>query len=313
MSPRAEQGQAAVLALAFMTALLAMAAFVLDVGAWFRADRAVQATADAAALAGAQALPDDAGRAAALAHEYATKNGGELTTEDVSFASRALPSDTIRVHLERSAPGFFTQIFGLRSVRVGATAAARVAPMQAARWVAPIVVHIDHPALHCGGTQRRPIPCFGQPTEIDLLDLHQPGSGNAAGAFGLIDLSGSGGGNAGASTLAAWVLEGYDRFMPLGSYDSAPSSNFNNVQFQGALDRRMQSTLLFPIYDRLTQSGSGAIYNVIGWVGFNLTDSYASGNTGWVRGSFTRVYWEGIQSQSGAVPDFGAFAIHLIE
>ncbi len=63
---RDERGQAAVLALVFLTALLGMAALVLDIGAWYRADRDVQATADAAALAGAQAPPAASAAATSL-------------------------------------------------------------------------------------------------------------------------------------------------------------------------------------------------------------------------------------------------------
>ena len=57
MRTRSDKGQATVLTLVFLVVLLGMAALVLDVGSWYRADRAVQSTADAAALAGAQKLP----------------------------------------------------------------------------------------------------------------------------------------------------------------------------------------------------------------------------------------------------------------
>ena len=72
---RSQRGQATVLTLVFITALIGMAALVLDVGSWFRAQRATQAAADASALAAAQALPDEPGTAAALAGSYVDKNG----------------------------------------------------------------------------------------------------------------------------------------------------------------------------------------------------------------------------------------------
>ncbi len=67
---RSQRGQAMVMSIVFLTVLLGMAALVLDVGSWYRADRHAQLTADAAALAGAQALPDDPGRATALDHMW---------------------------------------------------------------------------------------------------------------------------------------------------------------------------------------------------------------------------------------------------
>ena len=308
-----QSGQATVLTLIFLVVLLGMAALVLDVGSWYRADRDVQSTADAAALAGAQALPDDPAHAQDLARQYADKNGGNLSTQDMSVQTQILPNDTIHVHFERPAPGFFSRVFGMSSVHVGASATARAEPMNAARWAAPIVVNINHPALHCGGTQSRPVPCFGQPTEIDLNNLHNPGGSDGAGAFGLINLYGDGTGNVGASTVAQWILHGYDQFMHLGNYDSIPSAEFNNSQFQGNMQLRFGTDLLFPIYDRITLQGSNAIYHIVGWVGFHVTDSHAGGSTGWVRGWFDRVYWEGIQSDSDSQPDFGARTIQLVD
>jgi len=45
------RGQATVLTLVFLAVLLGMAALVLDIGSWYRADRNTQSTADSAALA----------------------------------------------------------------------------------------------------------------------------------------------------------------------------------------------------------------------------------------------------------------------
>jgi len=182
---RSERGQAAVLSVVFLVALLGMAALVLDVGSWFREQRDTQAAADAAVLAAAQALPDSPGEANALAASYVTKNDGGATTTEISSA--AMANDTVTVEVERSAPGIFSKLFGIDSVQVEARASARVGGMDAARWVAPIVVNEQHPDLNCSVANGKPVPCFGKPTQIDLIDLHNPGSGDAAGAFGLCE------------------------------------------------------------------------------------------------------------------------------
>ena len=62
---RSERGQAAVLTVVFIAGLLGALAMVLDVGSWFRAQRATQSAADAAALAGAQELPESPGSGSA--------------------------------------------------------------------------------------------------------------------------------------------------------------------------------------------------------------------------------------------------------
>jgi len=73
---RNESGQAVLMTVMFLTVLLGAAALVTDVGGWYRQQRQAQATADAAALAGAQALPSDPAQAQVLAAQYATSNGG---------------------------------------------------------------------------------------------------------------------------------------------------------------------------------------------------------------------------------------------
>jgi len=68
---KSERGQAFVLAAVAMVMCMGMAALVLDVGNWFRDKRRLQGTADAAALAGAQMLPDDVSGAQSQALSYA--------------------------------------------------------------------------------------------------------------------------------------------------------------------------------------------------------------------------------------------------
>jgi hypothetical protein len=308
---RSESGQATVLSVLAITALIGMAALVLDVGSWFRAQRDTQAAADASALAAAQALPDSTGTASGMAADYLSKNGGGNST--VTFSSKFSANDSVTVHVSRPAPGFFAKIFGVGSVDVGATATARAAGVQSAKWVAPIVVNHQHPLLNCGTHQGRPTPCFNEETQLDLIDLHSPGSGNAAGSFGLINLDRSNGGNVGADTLAGWVQTGFDQYMDLGQYDSAPSANFNNSQFQGALASRMSDDLLFPIYRTLIGSGSTAQYEIIGWVGFRVTHFNPNGSKSFVKGYFTSVIWQGIQSNNGAGLNTGVKAIQLVE
>ena len=55
---RDESGQSIPMVVVFLVVLIGMLALVVDVGSWFRAQRQLQTTADAAALAGAYGLPD---------------------------------------------------------------------------------------------------------------------------------------------------------------------------------------------------------------------------------------------------------------
>jgi hypothetical protein len=307
-----ERGQAAVISFMFVFAILVMAALVLDVGSWYRADRATQATADAAALAGAQALPNDTVQAEADAREYASRNGGGVSS--VSFSSRVAGVDTITVEIKREAPGFFAKLFKIESVGVGSKASALATGLNAAKYAAPIVVNMNH-ELMPGGKKCDPAVCdptFGEETELVLEHLHKPGSGDAAGAFGLIDLRG-GNGSVGTSELSSWMESGFDQNMPLGIYNSVPSAKFNSSQFQEALGLRFGEEVLFPVYDSIKQSGSNAEYNIIGWVGFVPTKVTGGGSSSTVHGYFKSVVWQGIRVTSAGQPSFGVRGVSLVE
>jgi hypothetical protein len=314
MKTRNEQGQSTVIMVVFLVVLLGMAALVLDVGSWYRAKRDAQSTADAAALAGAQALPNTSS-ASTLAQQYASKNGG-IGTGTVTFSTKLNANDTITVSVKRTAPGFFSKLFGVRSVTTGATASARSEPVSAVRGVAPITVHYTHPLLNCkgGGQNITCNPTFGATTTLSLDDLHGSGGGNGAGAFGLINLDQSSGGNIGADVLADWLLHGFDGYLPLGKYNSAPSANFNNSQFDAAMTAVLNTEVLFPVYRVLKGPGSTALYDIIGWVGFVPTSFNPSGSSGTITGSFKEYIADGVQvDKGGGGPDLGVHKVELVD
>jgi Flp pilus assembly protein TadG len=296
---RDQEGQAFVLSFLFLIVLLGMSAAVLDVGAWYRAQRHLQATVDAAALAGAQALPDDPGQASSLAGQYLDKNGG-AATRSVGFKNGLTSGDSVQVTATRNAPGFFSKVFGIESVKVRATATARGDTMDEARWAAPIAVDEKHPKLQC-----KPLPCFNEATTLDLKKT-------GPGAFRLVNLDGSRGGT-GPTTLADWIERGFDGFMPLGWYYSDPGAKFNSSQVKTALDDRLGDELLFPVYRATRGQGANFEYLVVGWVGFVVTSYDIQGSKSSLSGFFTRVIWEGIQNESGGATDFGARAVSLVE
>jgi len=290
----------------FMTVIIGAAGVVLDVGSWYRADRATQATADASALAGAQDLIEGTSQATVLAEEYADKNGGGDVS--ISFGRKVADNDLITVTVARPAPAFFTKLFGVDSVQVNARATARAGVPSRARYVAPITVNEQHPMLQCR--------CFNASTQVTLINLHASGSGDAAGAFGLLNLQSqaNAAGNIGADELGEWIRDGYQDELKLGKYDSAPSANFNSDYIRNALRDRIGTELLFPVYrSPIIGSGSGAKYNIIGWVGFIPTSFTAGGSTGTIRGYFTKVIWQGLADETGTVPDFGVRVITLVE
>jgi hypothetical protein len=184
-------------------------------------------------------------------------------------------------------------------VTVRAHAKATAATTGVAKWAAPIAVDVMHEKLQC-----EPLPCFEQPTELEL-DKVGPG------AFHIINIDGSHGGTSSA-TIGEWIDKGLDANMPLDWYYSDPGSKFNSGNVRSALDDRIGSELLFPVYRNKRAQGAGFDYEIIGWVGWHLT-GYSIGGKGKLFGWFTRVVWEGIQAESATGDDFGVRTISLTE
>jgi hypothetical protein len=301
---RLQNGQVTVITAIFLIALIGLVGFVLDVGSWYRQQRVTQATVDAAALAGAQALPADPASANGLATTYANKNDG-VAGATITFSSKYSANDTIKVVAAKPTGGLFSSVFGLSSVTVHAHASAISEIPTAATGVAPIGVWIGQDKLSGPGC-----PCFNQPTTLPMNKKGAPG------AFGFINLDASVNGAVGTSTIAQWIASGYDQYLPLGGYFSDPGAKFNASSVQGTMEARYGSDLLFPVYDTLTGGGSNASYHIIGWAAFHVTNYVAGGTDATISGWFDRVIWDGIVSQSGptaGVPDLGVHSVALID
>jgi hypothetical protein len=244
-----QRGQSLVLSLLFLTVLVGMATMVIDVGSWYRADRKLQANADAAALAGAQELPANTAAAEATALEYADTNDGGLEAKGVKFRTTVLPNDTIEVNTDRPAPGFFAQLFGRGSVDVRAKAAARTGVLGSAIGAAPIAVDWQHEMLHC----TPPESCWGRyedgtfvPGTMTTIDFFKTGPG----AFRLVNIDSSVGGT-GLQDIADWIRTGYlDAADVEQWYYSDPGIKPNSSHVKDALDFRLADELGYPWRER---------------------------------------------------------------
>jgi putative Flp pilus-assembly TadE/G-like protein len=303
-----ERGQAIVLMTLSLVVILGMAALVLDVGNWFHTKRRLQGTADAAALAGAQQLPDDPSGAQSMALTYANKNGGDVAGANITVTSTVLPNDTISVRARKTDPGFFSGVVGITSADIDARAKARVGPPTQARYVAPMVVYCGHDLIqNCAGNN---VPTFGVQTTMDFDKMGAPG------AFGMLNLEG-GNGTVGAKEEGEWILNGFDKYLGLGLYRSDPGAKFNSSNVQDALEARIGTVLLFPVFKTLTGNGQNAEYDIIGWIGFHLTGFSVQGNNATLDGYFTEYIAQGILATSGGPSgpssSWGVKSIQLIE
>jgi Flp pilus assembly protein TadG len=130
---RDERGQSLVIVVLFLIVLLGFAALVLDVGHAYLAQRRLQASVDAAALAGADGLPTVAS-ATALANTYgAGGNNSPLGLSDVQMtvstkclanAPGCTPANAVVVSESAAVPTVFGKVLGINSFTVHATATA---------------------------------------------------------------------------------------------------------------------------------------------------------------------------------------------
>ncbi len=130
-----QSGQVIVFTVVALAALLGMAAFVIDIGYAYFTQRSLQASADAAALAGAQQLPDPA-VSAAVAKLYGTgptaKNANTratsitelVTTKCIATVPGCNPVNTVVVDETAQVDTYFAQLLGFKSFKIHARSTA---------------------------------------------------------------------------------------------------------------------------------------------------------------------------------------------
>ncbi len=262
---RSERGQMLAIVAVSIVAMCACGAFVMDVGSWFRAQRATQSVSDAAALAGAQELPMDSAAAQALAQEYGDKNGGGIS--NIQFTTNTFPNDTISVRTDRVAPGFLSRVLGITSVNVGADATARAWNLGSAKYVGPFRVWEGHP-MHPG---QRSLPVPGRQLRHHDRARHGPSVARRLQdpqhrrllrRCRPADALASGSSRASTATCGR------------GWYYSDPGAKFNPQDIADAVAARTGSEILLPVYRSVREQGAGYEYDVIGWIGFHVLAYY---------------------------------------
>ncbi len=120
-----------------MVALLAVSGLALDGGRLYTLRTRLENVADAAALAGAQALPDDPATAQSLAVAYAESNGLPADHVQVWFADQ---NHEIFVQVWEETDLRFMPVVGIRVATVRASSGALVAAPHGLRGAVPIGV-----------------------------------------------------------------------------------------------------------------------------------------------------------------------------
>ena len=102
-----EKGAVAVIIAILIVVLIGMAAYAIDVGSLYHERRHLQTVADAAALAGAQELPESPGNAVSKASEYAEFHGVSAENLEISIGNELTVNDKIMVTSKNPDPPLY--------------------------------------------------------------------------------------------------------------------------------------------------------------------------------------------------------------
>jgi Flp pilus assembly protein TadG len=123
---RREAGQTLALMALFMTSLLGMTAFAIDLGNWYQVRRELQGSVDAAALAGASQLPVGTSTALSVAQQQYAKNGKATDSVTSTITSDMTSNDSVTVTASRTVNNFFAKVFGISTTTITVSARATV-------------------------------------------------------------------------------------------------------------------------------------------------------------------------------------------
>jgi Flp pilus assembly protein TadG len=309
--PNDEAGQAIVFVVALLLVIVGMAALVLDVGSWFRAQRHLQTAADAAALAGAQNLPTDQPGATSTAVSYAQTNYAGISAPTVTFPDPA----TIDVAAQTTAPGFLAKIYGaaFNNVTIRAHARASVSVPAEMKNVAPVAVKNT---VACAATSPS---CYGRTVSVSFDESNVSSS-----TIGLINLTchstastacGSSAG-IGGSQLDNWIENGYPDSLPANQWYGVKTGETVGPVKHG-FEARVGVPLFFPVFDSVASSGSNYFFHIIGWAAFVIDP----GGVNWgskdriLTGHFTTFIATDLAAGGtiGGATDFGVHVITLTQ
>jgi len=208
-----ERGSNIVIIALTITALLILAAFVVDLGAAYVKTAEVQTAADAAVMAAGMQLPvevNDTSKQSAMTAtvlEYLQKNGITDTADVNVYFSQTQENLYMRIGVDVPAISKteFSKIIGVNEVTFTRSAEARTLATTSLNDLVPLSAREDVlNALIASGNTEHVVLKYGKKTgEV------------VQGAFGAIDLDGVKGG--GANDYVSWLTNGYQGNLTVGT------------------------------------------------------------------------------------------------
>ncbi|MGJ9372358.1 TadE/TadG family type IV pilus assembly protein [Nesterenkonia sp. CF4.4] len=293
-----DRGASAVVVALMMVPIMILAALAIDVGAMHAERQQLQTGADAGALAIAQdCARDDCTTTAATAQSMATANlnaagaTGEINSMDEAAGQVTVQTSAVREH-------WFAPILGVNSTTLQAQSSARWGYPTGGTAVLPLAFSWCELAAQAGITVMR--DDSGAVTGVDIpastpdktiyftkasgTDCTGPSNNLLPGGFGWLTPSAQSCGKT-ESIIDGWV-------------GSDTGNNVPSICTDAEFQKWVGKTVLLPIFDEYTGTGSGGQYKVFGYAAFTLSGYYfaaqyrssspCGGADRCIRGSFDR-------------------------
>jgi len=288
-----------------MVVLLGCASLVTDVGLLYTSRNRLINAADAAALAGAQELPDKPEMAEAVAREYAKDNG---VLEDNVEVEVSADRKSITVKPHQNVRFLFARVLGFTQQEVVAEATALTAPLSGAIGVVPF--SIEEQVLEIGKQYVLKEGAGGPAIE--------GADGKMSGWYGALDPDNHQGG--GANDYRERIKYGYQMMLRVGDRVLVEEGNMSGPTTEGVQYRidQCKEGCTFEDFDKdcprvmivpVVKPVNSKEVEIRGFAVFFLEGVQGQGNENNVIGRFVKTVYPG---ELGGGAEYGAYAVKLI-
>jgi hypothetical protein len=303
---KGERGQVLIVVAAGLVGLLGFSALVVDVGLLYAGRARCLNAAEAAALAGATALPGDPAQARSLALQYVGLNGFPAERAEVAISDRNTRLD---VAVRQDTPLFFARVLGFETAPVSGAAGVQLTALQSLRGAVPLGVerqHFEYGAVY----YLKNSPGYG---------------GSYKGNFGCLALGGRGGSN-----YEENLANGYEGEIEVGDRVETEPGNKSGPTTRGINARRSADPtgtyddhrpdspriLKVPVVEWDSGKGGRSTATVVGFAAFWLEDVGGQGKENYVTGRFMELLTtdgQGGSGSAGSGESYGLYGYRIVK
>ncbi len=276
-----ERGAISVIVAILLVTLLGFVAIAVDVGVIYSERAQLQNGADASAIALAQKCAKDgtdplcsttSSLATSLANQNALDGMSKVHTIELDKITRKVSVTTAAKETggaDNSVSLFFADVLGIPTKEVGARASAEWGSPKAGRTAFPLAFSVCQVKDHVDGSLQL-LQDHGNNANPDCN--YGPSGAAVAGGFGWLAPDP---GKCGGTIDLATSEGGSDTGNNAPGHCSAELTKWASEITAGR-----KITVLLPVFNKVSGTGSGAIYNLISFAAFDVTGWKFSGNSG---------------------------------